>query len=268
MAYGVSTPFKSEVECSPNNLVCVCRWHQYTEINLNAAFLTLPIVPVEEPISKKKKMKIPFYGVNDIIVSIRYKKEARGIRFVPKQPDNFVSIDLQTGNRNVHIKLSKQNALVMGVTSLEEGIAAVECLLDTIYMTDRNMEYLRKCKDSSIEDCLDFLEDYGKDLPDVEDYIEAIKKNNLPFTKKTEEKEHKNIELKKEDESKIGVPKSEDSKNTHEGKMEDLQSKRDEGKSESKVAKYIDERLAMILLVRAYEVKNIDKCDNIRNRSF
>src|SRR5579871_3811794 len=143
MAFGVKSRFQAQDEFNPNNMVIVVRWDG--EVILDSAFIALPILPIEELPTKRKKIKIPYYGVEDVLVSIRYKNEARGIRPIPKQPDNFVSIDLQINQRNVHIKLSSNNALVMGVTSIEEGRAAVECLLDTIYMSDQHMSYLKKC---------------------------------------------------------------------------------------------------------------------------
>jgi hypothetical protein len=259
MSYGLLSRYSNIEDFTPSNAVIVCRYALGAQIDLSAAFLSLPILPIEEPISKKKKVKIPFYGVDDVIVSIRYKKEARGIRLVPKQPDNFVSIDLQTGHRNVHIKLSKQNALVMGVTSLKEGIDAVECLLDIAYVTDMNLEYLRKSSNTAIDDCLDFLETFGETLPDVDDYKAAVAKHNSSF-EKLSLKDDQHLEEGKVLSLKEEALTLEHSLSSEEQKRSSLDEKQKESLEEKRIpSKPIDERLAMILLVRAYELNNMDK---------
>ncbi len=164
---------------NPNNIVMVVRWD--SEISLNDAFKCLPILVIDDvpKITKKKgkKVKIPFYGSEDTIVSIRYKKESRGLRNVSSQMDNFVSVDLQTSCKNVHIKLSTTNANVMGVTSIEQGLDAVECLLDIINMTDDNLTYLRKSDSNAVDNCLNFIKSLSKDgnisinLPDYEEFM-------------------------------------------------------------------------------------------------
>jgi hypothetical protein len=164
MSLDLMANFSDVSKFNPNNMVIVVRWNG--NINLANAFNLLPLQCIEESPSTKKKIKIPYYSVEDVIVSIRYKKGARGLREVPKQPDNFVSIDLQIGGRNVHIKLSSENAVVMGVTSLEKGVEAVECLLDTIYMTDQNLAYLRKVDIDEVTRAYEYIENLSVEKED------------------------------------------------------------------------------------------------------
>jgi hypothetical protein len=138
-------------------MVVVIRWTG--TLNLYEASECLPLFVVDNKPSKKgKKITIPYYGTEEVIVSIRYKKKSRGLREMSKQSDNFVSLDLQIGARNVHIKLSKTNALVMGVTSVEQAIEAVDCVLDMITMTDENLSYLRDSLAVDYERCHKFVE--------------------------------------------------------------------------------------------------------------
>lgn len=163
-------------------MVIVIRWRG--SINLAEAFVSLPIFVVDTPLATSGKLKIPYYGVEDVIVSIRYKKESRGIRNVSGQSDNFVSVDLQIGGHNVHIKLSSNNALVMGVTSVEEGTEAVNCLLDLIYQTDQNLAYLREVQPNVLERGLVYLASVATDnssglsLPDSDVFIAELEKHN------------------------------------------------------------------------------------------
>lgn len=197
MAFDLLCNFTDISKFNPNNMVVVIRWKG--DINLDEAFILLPIQTIEEDTtsrdsSTKKKLKIPYYGIEDILVSVRYKKNARGLRASSGQPDNFVSIDLQIVKRNVHIKLSSENAVVMGVTSIEAAIEAVECLLDTIYMTDQNMAYFRKCDPDVIERAYEYItnlcvdEEPNLGLPDSDIFIKDLAIYNSKNNNKIDEK--------------------------------------------------------------------------------
>ncbi|HOY91265.1 MAG TPA: hypothetical protein PK891_06070, partial [Bacteroidales bacterium] len=133
-----------------------------------------------------KKVDIFYYGVEEVIVSIRYKKKSRGIRPSPKQADNFVSTDLQINGKNVHIKLSSDNALAMGVVSVEMAIEAVECLLNIIYTTDRNLEYFRSSSKDSISKAYSYVKSLAIDntkclsLPGIESFQTKLREDNYP----------------------------------------------------------------------------------------
>ena len=176
-----STRYEPE-NFNPNNMVICIRWKG--NINLAEAFTSLFIYIVDNPILKEGKVKIPYYGVEDVIVSIRYKKESRGIREASEQSDNFVSVDLQINKRNAHIKLSSGNALVMGVTSVEDGTAAVNCLLDLIYITDQNLKYLRTVSPETMEAVYEYIKSkvtedtVGMGLPDSDIFLTQLEEYN------------------------------------------------------------------------------------------
>ncbi len=171
-----------------SNIVAIVRWEG--EISLNDAFRCLPIFSINEvPIikgKKGKKIKIPYYGVEDVIISIRHKKECRGLRTILNtKQDNFVSVDLQTEGKNVHIKLSETNATVTGVTTLEQGLNSIQCLLDLIHQTDENLEYLRTSLSKEVDKCENFINNFfiddktkGIDIPDYDVVIEKINEHN------------------------------------------------------------------------------------------
>ena len=203
----------------PNNMVMVVRWDG--KIRLADVFECLPLLVVESPpLMKGKKITIPYYGVDRVIVSLRYKKRARGLRKPPKNTDNFVSVDFQVGERNVHIKLSINNALVMGVTSEKEGVEAVERLLDMINMADVNVEIMRESSEEQRNLIRQFIENMSSD-----------------------------------DELGLGLPPAK----TFRSKVEKWNKKNEEK---------IDEHLAMIYLVYAYETFFYEDFVNMTDRIF
>jgi len=174
-----------------SNMVIVMRWKG--KISLINAFSCLPILVVDNKIvskTKGKKIKIPYYGIEDVIVSIRYKSNVRGIReMLKKQSDNFVSVDLQSQEKNVHIKLSQTNITIMGVTLLEHAMEVTQCLIDLIQQCDENLTFLRNCLSEEVDKCLLFFEELFKkylelsiknstefSLPNYDDFLEIIKK--------------------------------------------------------------------------------------------
>jgi len=178
-----------------SNMVIVIRWKG--KISLNAAFQCLPILVVENKLVstiKGKKIKIPYYGIEDTIVSIRYKSNVRGIReMLKKQSDNFVSVDLQSQNKNVHIKLSENNVTIMGVTTLEHAMEATQCIIDLIQQCDENLTFLKNCLSEDVDKCLNFFKTLyeSSELPNYDDFSNII---NLEIAKNDVlKKEHLSI---------------------------------------------------------------------------
>jgi hypothetical protein len=167
----------------PNNMVVTVRWDG--TINLNDASKTLPILTLDEkPTMKGGHVKIPYYGIENVIVSVRYKKSYRGMRKTSKNSDNFVSTDLQIDGKNVHIKLSTTNAVVMGVTEYQKAIDAIHCLFDIMKMSDDNLEYLRKSKAKNVDSVLSFISSMAIEnkpsigLPGYKEVVEKLAAEN------------------------------------------------------------------------------------------
>jgi len=99
-------------------------------------FELLPIVPVSG-FTFKKNDPIPYFGMEDIIVSIipnneikKMGRNLRGVRFVKNQAEqssvfgNAIAVDFQTNNKNYHMKISSSKAgcskiHVPGITSFD-----------------------------------------------------------------------------------------------------------------------------------------------------
>lgn len=161
----------------PNNMVVLFEWD--TPFNLYDSFTSIPIVKGDgEAIIKGKKIKIPYFGVEGIIVNIRYKKKSRGVRPKTTRSDNFVSVDFQIDQRNVHIKLSNYNALVMGVDSYDTALNAMNSFLKIIEMTNNNNNYLRSSLEK-IPRLNSLIENMFTDLPDCKDFINECVKHNI-----------------------------------------------------------------------------------------
>ena len=134
----------------PNNMVCLFLW--VNSINLPNMYQILPILDLNEKVPfKGKKIKIPYYGIEGVIVNIRHRKENRGIRPFLQKSDNFLSVDLQLNQKNIHIKISVNNLLVMNVTSYNDAVSAVSYLNEIINMTNSNIVFLKSCTITQLE---------------------------------------------------------------------------------------------------------------------
>ena len=89
-------------------------------------------------ISRTRK-GIEYYGPEGSIVFVGYKKILRGMR--TGAMNNMVSIDLQYGGKNIHLKLSSNSITSVGTNSLEAGKKAVNKILEHISDTRKFLEY-------------------------------------------------------------------------------------------------------------------------------
>lgn len=92
---------------------------------------------------KNTRNKIPYFGVENAIVCVKYKGKIRGIRQNEGQMNNVVSIDLQTGNKNVNIKLAKNKVQLTGANSDEMGKRSFEILCNHLNMIQVNLNHIR-----------------------------------------------------------------------------------------------------------------------------
>lgn len=92
---------------------------------------------------KNTRNKIPYFGVENAIVCVKYKGKIRGIRQNEGQMNNVVSIDLQTGNKNVNIKLAKNKVQLTGANSDEMGKRSFEILCEHLNQIQTNLNHIR-----------------------------------------------------------------------------------------------------------------------------
>ena len=102
--------------------------------NISELLLCLYIENSDKSYSKNTTLskKIPFYGINNSIISIRYNMKSRGLRIGGRQLRNTVAIDLQYSNKNLHNKLSKNKILITGCLNETMGIESFYILLEHI----------------------------------------------------------------------------------------------------------------------------------------
>jgi hypothetical protein len=118
-------------EIKPNSITLVCGLEG--QINILNSYAYLPVsrlydkkgdVIVYETIKddgKKKRLKMPFFGYNNIIVTCRMSNMTRGCRIKGKQFQNVLTIDYQLHNKNYNLKISSKKIQLTGALSEESG---------------------------------------------------------------------------------------------------------------------------------------------------
>jgi hypothetical protein len=92
---------------------------------------------------KNTRNKIPYFGVDNAIVCVKYKGKIRGIRQNEGQMNNVVSVDLQTGNKNINLKLAKTNVQLTGATSDNMGKNSFNVLCAHLNMVQGHLNHIR-----------------------------------------------------------------------------------------------------------------------------
>lgn len=113
-------------------------------INISAFVNLVALIPLNKEITMEKlKNKIPYFGIDGAIISIRHDNSCRGLRGKNKI-GAFADMDLQCMNKNIHIKISQNKFNAMGILSVEMAERAFDYTLKHIEMTERNWERIRK----------------------------------------------------------------------------------------------------------------------------
>jgi len=143
-----------------------------TDVNIQLAFELLPVVYLKNKDGsrfihpKNTREKIPYFGLDGAIICVKYKGKIRGIRQNEGQMNNVVSIDLQTGNKNVNIKLARSRVQLTGANSDKMGENAFNVLCLHLNTIQKHINYIRsismEVRDKTIQWVIDNL--------DVEDY--------------------------------------------------------------------------------------------------
>ncbi len=124
-----------------------------SSINIKVAFDILPVIYPRNPDGSKfahpknTRNKIPYFGVENAIVCVKYKGKIRGIRQNEGQMNNVVSVDLQTGNKNINLKLAKTRVQLTGATSDSMGTNSFEILCSHLNMIQYQLNYIRAISD-------------------------------------------------------------------------------------------------------------------------
>ena len=86
--------------------------------------------------SYKKGKSIPFFGIENCVISCNSKYELRGIRKECKIFKNSVCVDFQNETKNIHIRISNNNFHITGSKSYEMGLKASQNFILLLHKVD------------------------------------------------------------------------------------------------------------------------------------
>lgn len=124
-----------------------------SSINIKIIFELFSVIHPKNPDGSKfvhpknTRNKIPYFGVENAIVCVKYKGKIRGIRQNEGQMNNVVSVDLQTGNKNINLKLAKTRVQLTGATSDNMGKNSFLVLCSHINMVQSHLNHIRELSD-------------------------------------------------------------------------------------------------------------------------
>ena len=135
-------------------------------INIKMLCVTMPVVVIDGFEKRKKKISIPYYGLEDIVVSVNYDVQSRGIRVIKKPLKKILYVDYQYYGKNQHIKISSKNIHITGIRSENAGECCINAILDRIQrlnilinaikdLPDETKNMLMTCMLSEDEDVTD-----------------------------------------------------------------------------------------------------------------
>lgn len=118
------------------------------EVDLAAFFhlISIPII-AQRKIKEGERKPVPYFGHEGILISIRYKGQARGYR-APVNMHSFGDADLQLDGRNYHFKLSPERINILGLNDPEKIRRPFEVMIEHIKQVERNWA---PCRELSAE---------------------------------------------------------------------------------------------------------------------
>jgi len=168
----------------PSTVTMVSGFNRTVNPKIVAEFL--PVVHLfHEKTGKRLKLSsgtrtsIKYYGMENIIISVCYKKIRRGMR--TGAMNNMVSLDIQHGKKNIHVKLSSTTITSVGTSGYQFGVHVFNLMIQHLNMLNRNIKYMKemdpeirkKNKDWVFENCTD---DKGK-LINFKNFLKIINNN-------------------------------------------------------------------------------------------
>lgn len=155
------------------------------EIDIGAACEILPVFhPLNPDGTKfyhplKTRNKIPYFGVKNAIVCVKYKGAIRGIRQNKGQMNNVISIDLQCCNKNINIKLARQKMQLTGASSEAMGNEAFDAMCDIINNISIQLSYFSTLSEEVTRATMRFLFDNTHN-PQVLNSLKPLGKVKIP----------------------------------------------------------------------------------------
>jgi hypothetical protein len=105
----------------------------------------------------KTRNKIPYFGIPNAIVCVKYEGTVRGIRQNKGQMNNVVSIDLQCCDKNINLKLAKTKIQLTGANSEKMGIEAFQILCAHLNMIQDNINYKNSLSDEIKQNTMEWI---------------------------------------------------------------------------------------------------------------
>lgn len=170
----------SEKEYRPSTTVIKNKCKQ--ELDTGALSRLLPVIHVLDDMGErvklmKKREKVLYYGRENAIISCTGDKFQRGLRSGVMQ--NMISVDFQSGKKNIHFKISSKKINCMGSKELNDKAAGklvdiindVQTDLNYIYTLDE--DYLLKARDEILNVCSGNLPFYNfaPEIFDIDDSV-------------------------------------------------------------------------------------------------
>lgn len=127
----------------PTNLVCICTLSSPIDTFVVSELLTCTPVDyiIERKNSKGSRIKIPYFGVDGAIISVRFNGKSRGIRIGGLQLINSIATDLQCDNKNIHLKIASMKLQLCGALTTEMGTNAFNYCLEHIKMVNEHWKH-------------------------------------------------------------------------------------------------------------------------------
>jgi hypothetical protein len=105
----------------------------------------------------KTRNKIPYFGIKNAIVCVKYKGAIRGIRQNKGQMNNVISIDLQCCNKNINIKLARQKMQLTGASSEAMGNEAFDAMCEIVNNLAVSLSYFSTLSEEVTRNTMKFL---------------------------------------------------------------------------------------------------------------
>ena len=145
----------------------------------------LPVVHLfHEKTGKRLKLdsgtrtSIKYYGIENIIISVCYKKTRRGMR--TGAMNNMVSLDIQHGGKNIHVKLSSTTITSVGTSGYQFGVDVFNLMIKHLNMLNNNIRYIKsmvsEIRNKNLEWIFDNCTDDKGRLINVKNFLKLIKK--------------------------------------------------------------------------------------------
>lgn len=157
-------------------------------VNLKTLYRILPITYTnfifgsknENSKIRNSRVRIPYFGVENIIVSIRYNNMSRGVRNTGGQLKNVASIDLQHCEKNIHLKISESKIQLSGALSGLMGDSAFRTVIKHMEMGSNNWKHVKSLPKNILDNTILHLKNtLDRELKDGDIYgdMEIVSKS-------------------------------------------------------------------------------------------